>query len=274
MEDQERLVIVSVDRGVASVVLNRPERQNAWTGALGRSYFAALQTLARDGEVRAIVVSGAGGAFSTGADAQVLESVAGQTTAVAPERPYWTPLSIGKPLIGAIAGPCFGVGLQQALCLDIRFAAEDAKFSTAYARRGLVAELGMSWLLPRIVGAGHAADMLFSGRVVRAPEAERIGLVNRVTPAADLEAAALDYARGLAAACSPRSMRTMKAQLYGDLMQDFLPAYARAETLLAEAVQWPDLAEGVASWKAQRPAAFPPLPPELATIDVEGPGAQ
>lgn len=272
MEDEERLVLVSIDRGVASVVLNRPERQNAWTGALGRRYFETLHALARDGEVRAIVVSGAGGVFSTGADAKVLEGVAGQTTKVAPERPYWTPLSIGKPLIGAIAGPCFGVGLQQALCLDIRFAAEDAKFSTAYARRGLVAELGMSWLLPRIVGAGHAADMLFSGRVVRAAEAERIGLANRVLPAADLDAAALDYARGLAAACSPRAMRAMKQQLLRDLMQDFAPAYAQAQALLAEAVQWPDLAEGVASWTEKRPPAFPPLSPELATIEVEAPG--
>jgi enoyl-CoA hydratase/carnithine racemase len=273
MQDEERLVLVSVERGVASVVLNRPERQNAWTSALGRRYFETLHALARDGEVRAIVVSGAGGAFSTGADAKVLESVASQATRTAPERPYWTPLSIGKPLVGAIAGPCFGVGLQQALCLDIRFAAEDAKFSTAYARRGLVAEMGMSWLLPRIVGVGHAADMLFSGRVVRAPEAERIGLANRVVPAADLKAVALDYARGLAAACSPRAMRAMKVQLYGDLMQDFVPAYERSQTLLAQAVQWPDLAEGVASWKEQRPPAFPPLPPELATIEVQAPEA-
>jgi enoyl-CoA hydratase/carnithine racemase len=272
MEDEERLVLVSVDRGVAHVVLNRPERQNAWTGALGRRYFAALHALARDGEVRAIVVSGAGGAFSSGADPKVLERVADRSQGVAPERPYWTPLAIGKPLVGAIAGPCFGIGLQQALCLDIRFAAEDAKFSTAYARRGLVAEMGMSWLLPRIVGTGHAADMLFSGRVVRAAEAERIGLANRVTPAADLEAAALEYARGLAAACSPRAMRTMKEQLYRDLMQDFVPAYDRAQALLGEAVQWPDLAEGVACWKEQRPPAFPPLPPELATIEVEAPG--
>lgn len=271
MEDEERLVLVSVEQGVAQVVLNRPEQQNAWIGALGRRYFAALHRLAADGDVRAIVVSGAGGAFSTGADARALENVAVGTTTVEPERPYWTPLSIGKPLVGAIAGPCFGIGLQQALCLDVRFAAEDAKFSTAYARRGLVAEMGMSWLLPRIVGVGHAADMLFSGRVVRAAEAERVGLVNRVVAGADLAAAATDYARSLAAACSPRAMRAMKAQLYGDLMQDFLPAYDRAQDLLAQAVQWPDLGEGVASWRARRPPAFPPLPLDLATIDVSAP---
>lgn len=272
MEDYESLVLTTVDRGVASVVLNRPERQNAWTPAMGVRYFEVLNALARDGEVRAIVVSGAGGAFCPGADPGVLGDIVEGEHKFAPEKPpYWGAIAIGKPIVGAIEGPCFGLGLQQALCFDVRFAAEDAKFSTAYARRGLIAELGMSWLLPRLVGTAHAADLLMSARLIRAAEAERIGLVNRIVPKGEALNEAIEYARAMAAACSPRAMREIKAQLYRDLGDRLVPAYERSDALLHEAVTWPDFAEGVESWKAQRPPAFPPLPPELARIEVEPP---
>jgi enoyl-CoA hydratase/carnithine racemase len=272
MEDYESLVLTTIDRGVAHVVLNRPERQNAWTPAMGVRYFETLDALARDGEVRAIVVSGAGGAFCPGADPGVLGDIVEGEHRFAPDKPpYWGALSVGKPVIGAIAGPCFGLGLQQALCFDIRFASEDAKFSTAYARRGLIAELGMSWLLPRLVGTAHAADLLLSARLIRAPEAARIGLVNRVVPTGEVEREAVEYARAMAATCSPRAMREIKAQLYQDLADRLIPAYERSDALLHAAVTWPDFAEGVESWKAQRPPAFPPLPSALAKIDVEPP---
>lgn len=270
-ENQEQLVLVSVEQGVASVVLNRPQRQNAWTPALGRAYFAALLDLVRDERARVIVVSGAEGSFCTGADGQVLAGIAdeGGHESAPGRAPYWLPLSIGKPIIGAISGPCFGVGLQQALCFDFRFAGEDAKLSTAYVRRGLIAEMGMSWLLPRIVGTGHAAELLLSGRVVRAAEAERMGLVNRVFPAETVLAETIAFARTMAAACSPRAMRELKGQLYRDLMSSLMPAYERAEALLPEAFTWPDFAEGVQSWKERRPPAFPALAPELALLDID-----
>ncbi len=265
------LVLVTVEAGVVSIVLNRPERQNAWTGALGQQYFAALADAARNSDVRAIVVSGAGGSFCVGADPTVLSGLADGAPAPGGEiSSYWFPLTIGKPIIAAIAGPCFGIGMQQALCCDIRLAADDAKFATAYARRGLIAEMGMSWLLPRIVGLGHATDLLLSARLMRAPEAERINLVNRTVPAADLMAEAMDYARSLAEKCAPRSMRAIKEQLYRDLTDELPPAYDRSAALLTEAFGWPDFKEGVQSWREQRPPAFPGLPPELALLDLEG----
>jgi enoyl-CoA hydratase/carnithine racemase len=270
IEDPSQLVLVTIDQGVASVVLNRPHRQNAWTPALGRAYFATLHELARDERARVIVVSGAAGSFCTGADGEVLAGLAGGSQQMAPDRPsYWLPLSIGKPIIGAISGPCFGVGLQQALCLDFRFAAEDAKFSTSYVRRGLIAEMGMSWMLPRIVGAGHAAEMLLSGRVVRAHDAERMGLANRVFPAGTVLQETIAFARTMAVSCSPRAMRELKGQLYRDLMSSLLPAYDRSEELLPQAFTWPDFAEGVGSFREKRPPAFPALAQEFAQLDVD-----
>jgi enoyl-CoA hydratase/carnithine racemase len=257
------------------VTLNRPHRQNAWNKELGIRYFTTLGELAHDPEVRVIVVSGAGGSFCTGADGEVLSGLAEEDAAKPkPKFPYWYPLSVGKPIIGAISGPCFGVGLQQALCLDFRFAGEDAKFSTAYVRRGLVAEMGMSWMLPRVAGAGHAAEMLLSGRVVRAAEAERIGLANRVLPAASVVEETIAFARTMAASCSPRSMREMKRQLYLDLMSSLMPAYERSQDLLEQAFTWPDFGEGVRSWKESRPPRFPPLAPELGIYEIEVPSLE
>jgi enoyl-CoA hydratase/carnithine racemase len=270
-EDTSELVLVAIDQGVASVVLNRPHRQNAWTPGLGQAYFSALLGLSRNQDVRVIVVSGAEGSFSSGADGTLLAHIADNSghQMSADRRPYWLPLSIGKPIIGAIAGPCFGVGLQQALCLDFRFADESAKFSTAYVRRGLIAEMGMSWFLPRLIGAGNAAELLLSGRVVRAPEAERIGLVNRVFGAGTVLDETLAFARTMAATCSPRAMRELKGQLYRDLMSSLLPAYDRSEELLLQAFTWPDFAEGVRSFGEKRPPAFPALSPEFAMLDVD-----
>lgn len=270
-KEPAQLVLVTIDQGVASVVLNRPHRQNAWTPGLGKAYFDALLELSLDERVRVIVVSGAEGSFSTGADGTLLDDIADNSGhEMAPDRrPYWLPLSIGKPIIGAIAGPCFGVGLQQALCLDFRFADEGAKFSTAYVRRGLIAEMGMSWFLPRLVGAGVAAELLLSGRVVRADEAVRIGLANRVLPAGTVLEETLAFARTMAATCSPRAMREVKGQLYRDLMTTLIPAYDRSEDLLPQAFTWPDFAEGVRSFAEKRASAFPPLSPELARLDVD-----
>ena len=270
MSDMAEVVLCSVEEGVAILTLNRPDRGNGWTGDMGRRYFALLDEAARSAEVRAIVVTGAGRAFCVGGDGAKLSDAAdsGDLGVRAESCPYWHPLRIAKPVIAAVNGACFGIGLQQALCCDVRFAAEDAKFATAYARRGLVAEYGMSWLLPRIVGAGHAMDMLLSARLVRAAEAERIGLANRVVPAADLLGEAVAYARELARLCAPSSMAAIKRQALLDLTGTLAQSYTRSEGLLAEAIRGPDFIEGVRSWQEQRPPAFPPLDPDRALLDL------
>ena len=267
------LLLLEVKDGVAVITLNRPERLNAWTPALGTRYFDTLEQLARDGEVRAIVVTGAGRAFCSGADGSGLQGLAAQGGMTAPreQRAYWHPLKIGKPIIAAINGACFGIGFQQALCCDIRFVADDAKLSTAYARRGLMGECGITWMLPRIVGVGNAADLLLSGRVVRADEALRIGLANRVVPAGKLLEETCAYARMLAQSCAPWSMRTMKQQLYRDLMSDLSGSFDQASVFLRESMRLPDFAEGVRSWVEKRDPKFQPLAADLAMLDLPDP---
>jgi enoyl-CoA hydratase/carnithine racemase len=269
MNSDEDGVLLSIDRGVATITLNNQERGNSWTSATSRAYFPMFAALARDPDVRAIVLTGAGRAFCVGGDGGKLNDVAdkGNPAAVGHDD-YWIPARIGKPVIAAVNGACFGIGLQQILCCDVRIAAEDAKFSTAYARRGLLAEFGMSWLLPRIVGVGHAMDLLLSARLVRAAEAERMRLVNRVVPAESLMDEAIAYARELAERCSPTAMRAMKQQVYADLMGDMRGAYARSEESLAQAMRSADFREGVKSWQEQRPPKFQPLEAQRAWLDL------
>jgi enoyl-CoA hydratase/carnithine racemase len=266
--DLQDLALLSVEGGVARITLNRPDRGNGWTDSLGGRYFELLDIAARDPEVRAILVTGAGRSFCVGGDSDALQDLTSEAIELV-ERPYWFPFSIGKPVVAAINGACFGIGLQQALCCDIRIAADDAKFSTAYARRGLVAEYGMSWVLPRLIGIGHAMDMLMSARLVRAAEAERIGLVNRIVPAADLLDHAMAYAADMARHCSPRSMRDLKRQCYADLTKSLRASYGRSESMLDEALGSEDFREGVRSWQDRRPPVFTPLAAVDALIDVD-----
>lgn len=262
-------VLYAVEDGVATLTLNRPDRGNGWTGLLGQRYFALLDQAAHDPAVRAIVVTGAGRDFCVGGDgAKLAEAADAGGAVVKTSHPYWFPMQVAKPVIAAISGACFGIGLQQALCCDVRVVADDAKFSTAYARRGLVAEYGMSWLLPRIVGTGHAMDMLLSARLVRAAEAERMGLANRLVPAADLVAQATAYARELATLCAPSSMAIIKRQVLLDLTDTLPASFVRADAMLAEALTSGDFQEGVISWQEQRAPIFPPLCAERALLDL------
>ena len=271
------------DDGVAVLTLNRPDRLNAWTGELEQQYFSALRECTASEQVRVIVVTGAGRGFCAGADMQSLQDIGaavsgtggdnGATSenggaagadadahaAAREQTPQAFTLNVPKPVIAAINGPCAGIGLVLALMCDIRFVAENAKLTTAFARRGLVAEHGISWILPRLVGPARALDLLLSGRVVLGREAVELGLCNRATPAETVLEETLAYARELATQCSPASMAQMKKQVYAALEEPLSEAVAEADRLMLASFAEPDFAEGVSSFVERRDPRFAPL---------------
>ncbi len=257
------VVQMQIDDHVALLTLNRPDRLNAWTAEMEHAYFALLEECARDEEVRAIVVTGAGRGFCAGADMKELQALGDGTLSASADaherRPQTFPQSIPKPIIAAVNGACAGIGLVQALMCDIRFAAHGAKLTTAFARRGLVAEHGISWMLPRLIGPARALDLLLSGRVLLAEEAHSLGLVNRVLAPERLLEATLEYARELVVNCSPASMATMKRQVYGDLDRALPDALAAADQLMLQSFTAPDFVEGVTSFLERRDPRFEAL---------------
>lgn len=263
VQTKTEVVQMQVEDGVALLTLNRPERLNAWTVEMEHEYFALLERCGREPDVRAIVVTGAGRGFCAGADMQELQAIGDGTLSGAEHererRAQTFALSIPKPIVAAINGACAGIGLVQALMCDLRFAAEGAKLTTAFARRGLVAEHGISWMLPRLVGPARALDLLLSGRVVFAEEAHELGLVNRVLPPDSLLEATLDYARELVVNCSPASMATMKRQVYADLQRTLPDALAQADQLMLASFTAPDFVEGVTSFLERRDPRFAAL---------------
>ena len=277
MEPSElKVVRYEVADHVATVTLDRPHRMNAWTGRMHAEHRAALAWADADPDVRAVVVTGAGRAFCAGADATALSghveaggydpgtpddmATPGHGVRAEYDHAFAWHYGLRVPVIAAVNGPAAGVGLVLACYCDLRFAAAGAKLTTSAPRLGLPAEYGLSWVLPRLVGIGHAADLLLSSRVVRAEEAATMGLVNRVLPPEEVLPAALSYARTLATEVSPVAVRTAKAQLYADLHGDVGTAVARSEDLLDEMVAGPDFAEGVAAWQGRRTPRFPPDP--------------
>jgi enoyl-CoA hydratase/carnithine racemase len=244
--------------GVRTLTFNRPERRNGWSVDLEDAYYAALTAAAADPAVRAVVVTGAGTTFCPGADMTRLGDLAAEGASL-PHRPVDVPRTFPKPLIGAINGACAGVGLVQALFCHVRFAADTARFSTAFARRGLVAEYGIAWSLPRLVGLENALDLLLSARTFDAAEAQVLGLVSRVVPGAEVLGAAQAYARDIARNCAPSAVAVIAAQVLDGVDGTFADALDRAYIETDKRIGSADLREGIASWLEKRPPRFPPL---------------
>jgi enoyl-CoA hydratase/carnithine racemase len=252
-------VVLAERRGAVLVLtLNRPDRLNAWTDGLETRYFEHLDAAEADPGIRAIVVTGAGRGFCAGADMDIL-SGSEDSSVSERARPRNFPMTVRKPLIAAINGAAAGLGLVEALYCDVRFCVPQAKLTTAFVRRGLIAEYGSAWLLPRLVGTSRALDLLMSGRIVLGEEADSIGLVDRLAEPDALLDAAVGYAADLAANCSPTSMAIIKGQVMGGLDQSFAESFADSERLIVESFERPDVREGVDSYLEKRAPAFPPL---------------
>ena len=274
MPNQE--TIYQVAEHIATITLNRPEKLNAWTAIMEQEVRSAFKQAEGDENVRVIILTGAGRGFCAGADMSLLTTVAEQgldeaarayavqnagsggatgTRADFQKKYSYFP-AIHKPVIAAINGPVVGLGLVIALYCDIRFASDSAKFSTAFARRGLIAEYGLAWILPRLIGHANALDLLFSARSVDAAEAFRMGLANQVFPQADFLDKVYAYAKDLATNVSPRSLRVIKRQVYEAMFQPLGEAFSLAESEMLESLKSQDFKEGVAHFLQKRQAAF------------------
>jgi enoyl-CoA hydratase/carnithine racemase len=266
--DQKSPVLYDArDSGVAVVTLNRPDRLNAWGGGLAAEFYRCMDRAEADPAVRVIVLTGSGRAFCAGADMGDLDGIGGAdpssgdtdvTQLVGERHPHFV-TGMRKPIIAAINGACAGIGLTQALMCDVRFAAAGAKFTTAFARRGLIGEYGISWILPRVVGWSAALDLLLSGRTFLAEEAAELGLVKEVVAPDELLTRTLAYAEDMAAHCAPSAMAVIKRQVYDDALRDVEATSARAEKLMHESMQRPDFIEGITAFFEKRPPSFPPL---------------
>jgi len=246
------------DHGVLVLTLSRPGRRNMWTVTMEDEFYAGLDRATSDERVRVIVVTGAGQAFCPGLDPEVLDSIRAGSRYTTNRRPQTYATTVPKPVIGAINGACAGIGLAQALCFDFRFAVRGAKFTTAFAKRGLPAEDASAWILARLVGPAHAMDLLVSGRVFLAEEAQRLGVVQQLSEPGEVLDDAVAYARELAAAVSPVAMAMIKSQVWRDCENTMDQARIRAQHLLAQAKAQPDFQEGVKSLVENRSPRFAP----------------
>jgi enoyl-CoA hydratase/carnithine racemase len=225
--------------------------------------------------VRAIILTGAGRGFCAGADMSLLGAIAkeglgqrtpenlfgqsnGQGQNVRPDfqQKYSYFPAIQKPVIAAINGPAVGLGFIITLYCDLRFASDGARFGTAFAKRGLIAEYGLAWMLPRLIGPANALDMLFSARLVDANEALRMGLVNQVFPQDRFLDEVRAYAKELAYNVSPRSLRIVKSQVYNAMFQTLAEACETAGREMVQSLQCEDFKEGVAHFVEKRAPVF------------------
>lgn len=247
---------------LALITLNRPATLNALT----RPMIAGVVRLAREAEadpqVTAICVTGAGRGFCSGVDAEYLRESTEQ--GLAAPNPDELPalfsqlLKVGKPVIAAVNGPAAGGGFILAIMSDLRFVAEGAIMTTVFSKRGLIAEHGSGWLLPRIVGVSRALDLLWSSRRIASEEAFRIGLADRVVAPDRLLAEVEAYAADLAANVAPRSLAVIKAQVYRHAVQDMAEAFWDIDRLMRESLAHPDAREGALSFIERRAPNFTP----------------
>ncbi len=258
--------VIYARRGRLGVItLNRPAALNALTMTMIAEIERLARAAERDPEVAALCVTGAGRGFCAGLDVGVLaehvRTGPPQRAKAADARPrnpalFSFLLDISKPVIAAINGVGAGGGFVLAMMCDLRFMAEGAYLTTVFTRRGLIAEHGTSWLLPRMVGLSRALDLLWSSRKVDAAEAYRIGLADRVVPGERLLDAVEAYVDEMAATVSPRAMAVIKAAVHRHLETSFDEAALDAERLMATALKHPDATEGAASFIERRPPRF------------------
>ncbi len=268
-------IVYEVEEPVAVITMNRPANLNAFTTLMLAEVRHALAEAERDERVVGIVLTGAGRGFCAGMDMNALNtlSAAGGERAeedlshldASPGNPdmgedfahiYDHLLGLRKPLIAAVNGAAAGLGMSYALLADLRFVEKTAKFTTAFSARGLVAEHGMSWTLPRLLGPAKALDILWTARRIGGEEAVAMGLGDRLCETGESVDDAKEYIRQLAATAAPLSLMIMKQQVYKHIDMPIGPAMEETTRLMDESLVRPDFREGVRSFMEKRPPKF------------------
>jgi enoyl-CoA hydratase/carnithine racemase len=264
MEFEE--ILTELDGGILTITLNRPDRLNAWTSTMADELISALDHADADDAVRVVIVTGAGRGFCAGADlargGETFDWRARQGTGAAPRdnggRFTLRVFESTKPVIAAINGPAVGIGATMTLPMDVRLAADDARFGFVFARRGIVPEACSSWFLPRVVGISRAMEWVATGRLFSAQEALDGGLVRSLHPRGELLDAACELAREIADHTAPVSVALSRRMLWTMLGAEHPMLAHRADSRgMFLRGQSADAREGVTSFLEKRPATFP-----------------
>ena len=258
-------LIFDVRDGVGWIILNRPEARNAMNPEMREGYLSALARCGEDPDIRAVVLTGTGKGFCTGADLSGSRAATGATgpahpgatrAAMQPSqrviRALW---DLEKPIIAGVNGVAAGLGAHLVYACDLVIAAEDARFIEVFVRRGIALDAGGGFLLPRHVGLHKAKELVFFGDDLSATEAERLGLVNKVVPAAELEATLTAWARRLADGPT-FAIGLSKRLLNRSLQADMDTLFAEEAFSQALASNSEDMREGIRSFMEKRPPAF------------------
>ncbi|MBE0480999.1 MAG: enoyl-CoA hydratase/isomerase family protein [Dehalococcoidia bacterium] len=263
-----KTVIYEKEGGVAVLTLNRPEVKNAFDGVMQAEMDSVLDEVAKNREVRALIITGAGKAFCTGADIAYLMSLGEQHTLhmttmeemIRRDGNILTMVlkirNMPKPVIAAINGIAAGGGLAMSLACDIRIASENARFNMVFTRRGVIPESGSTFTLPRLVGTARALELIFTAETIDAAEADRIGLVNRVVPADRLMPASKELAAKIARN-APIALGFSKAAIYKGSIETDIAAQMDYEAYIENVLmQTADFKEGVNAFLEGREARF------------------
>jgi len=255
-------IIFTTDGPIATIKLNRPDKLNAFGGPMREEILDVLAKIGADDAVRAVIVTGEGRGFSAGGDIDHLKRLRENNDEEGfrqvlsnGQKITKTMRSLPKPVIAAVNGPCAGAGFSFALGCDLRIASDAASFGASFSRIGLHPDWGGSWFLPKLVGSANACQLIFTGSMISAEEAQRIGLVNRVVPHAELMPTALELATTVAKS-APRVVRLAKESIYRSLSSDMESAFTREGEVQMECFYSDDFLEGLTAFKEKRRPRF------------------
>ncbi len=255
-------IILSSDGPIATITLNRPEKLNAIGGPMREEIAFALQQIEQAHDLRVVILTGAGRGFCAGGDIDNLKKLREENNEAAFQDILTKGKgvsrlirSMSKPVIAAVNGPCAGAGFSLALSCDIRIASEKASFGPSFARIGLHPDWGGSWLLPRLIGTARSCELVFTGSMVSASEAERIGLANRVVAHDDLLTTVVKVAEGMGRN-PPGVLSLAKRSIYQSLSTDFEAAMEFETAAQMECFRSEDFLEGVTAFIEKRSPEF------------------